>query len=300
MTAYIDSTEGARFGVEPICRTLDWNPSTFYAARTRPPSKRALKDAALIPHIHRVHKDNYGVYGVRKMHKALRREGFEVARCSVARLMRAEGLQGVRRGRRKRTTIPDDYAARPADLVDRNFNASRPNELWVADITFVATWSAEVHVALCIDCYSRLIVGWALATHLRTDLPLDALEMAIWRRNALLDGLIHHSDAGSQYTSIRYTERLADAGIEPSVGSVGDSYDNALAESTMGLYKTELIEARRPWRTPDQVELATLEWIDWFNHRRLHGACGDIPPAEFEANYYDALIAAGMQTTESL
>jgi putative transposase len=300
MTAYIDSTEGARFGVEPICRALGWNPSTYYAAKKRPPSKRTLKDASLVPDIHRVHAENYGVYGVRKVHKALKREGFDVARCTVARLMRAEGLRGVKRGRRKHTTISDANAVRPADLVDRNFNAESPNQLWVADITFVATWSAEVHVAFCIDCYSRLIVGWALATHLRTDLPLDALEMAIWRRNAMLEGLIHHSDAGSQYTSVRYTERLAGAGIEPSVGSVGDSYDNALAESTIGLYKTELIEARRPWRTPDDVELATLEWIDWFNHRRLHGACGDIPPAEFETNYYDAMNATGKQTSGSL
>lgn len=300
MTAYIESAEGNRFGVEPICRTLDWNPSTFYAARSRQPSRRALTDASLIPHILRVHKDNYGVYGVRKVHKQLRREGFEVARCSVARLMRAEGLQGARRGRKKRTTIADHKAARPADLVERNFKARRPNALWVADITFVATWSAEVHVAFVVDCYSRLIVGWALATHLRTDLPLDALEMAMWRRNTLLDGLIHHSDAGSQYTSIRYTERLGEAGIEPSVGSVGDSYDNALAESTIGLYKTELIEARRPWRTPDQVELATLEWIDWFNHRRLHSSIGDVPPAELEDNYYDVLNATGMQATETL
>ena len=200
--------------------------------------------------------------------------------------MRDLGLQGVRRGKRHRTTSADPTAARPSDLVDRRFEASRPNQLWVADLTYVATWSGLSYTAFVIDVFSRMIVGWSIATHLRTELPLEALEMAIWRRNSILDGLVHHSDAGSQYTSIRYTERLAEAGIAPSVGSVGDSYDNALAESTIGLYKTELIERRRPWRTPEQVEIATLEWIDWFNHRRLHSSIGNVPPAEHEEAYY--------------
>lgn len=195
------------------------------------------------------------------------------------------GLKGIRRGKKHKTTIPGDAAARPADLVDRNFTATQPNQLWVADLTYVRTWAGRCYVALVIDVFSRFIVGWALATHLKTELPLEALEMAIWRRDAALDGLVHHSDRGSQYTSICYTERLDDAGIAPSVGSVGDAYDNALAETTMGLYKTELIKRSGPWRTPEQVELATLEWIDWWNHRRLHEAIGHVPPAEKKAMY---------------
>ena len=265
-------------------------PSTYYAAKSRPPSARSLRDDDLKAEIVRVHEANFGVYGVRKIWRQLHREGVTVARCTVERLMREMGLQGVRRGKTKRTTTRgDESAGRPADLVERNFTASAPNTLWVADITYVRTWTGFVYVALIIDIYSRRIVGWQLATHLRTDLALDALEMAIWLRNDRLDGLVHHSDRGSQYLSIRYSERLGEAGAVASVGSKGDSYDNAVAESTMGLYKAELIRRRGPWRTIDDLELATLEYIDWFNHRRLHSACGDIPPAELEAGYYAAV-----------
>lgn len=299
MTAYITSTEGTCFGVEPICRTLGWNPSTFYAALKRPPSKRAVDDEELTRQIERVYDSNFKVYGARKIHRQMNREGITIGRCRVQRLMRQAGIQGVKRGKVKRTTFGDDRAARPFDLVDRNFKAHRPNQLWVADLTYVRTWSGFVYVSFVIDVYSRMIVGWSLATHLRTDLPLDALEMAIWRRDRDLDGLIHHSDAGSQFTSITYTERLADTGIEPSVGSRGDSYDNALAESEIGLFKTELIRRRGPWRTPEQVELATLEWVDWFNNRRLHSSIGDIPPVELEENYY-AVLEEQKQSTESL
>ena len=275
-----------RFGVEPICRALGWAPSTFYAAKTRPRSRRAERDLVLTSHIHRVWQLNQSVYGLRKVWKQLHREGVPVARCTVQRLMRRDGLVGNRRGKRRKTTIPDAAASRPADLVDRRFVAERPNQLWVADITYISTWSGVCYAALVIDVYSRMVVGWAITTHLRTELALEALEMAIWRRNAILEGLIHHSDRGSQYTSIRYTERLAEAGIEPSVGSRGDSYDNALAESTIGLYKSEWIERKRPWKTPEEVERSTLDWIDWWNNRRLHGSIGDVPPAEFEAAYY--------------
>jgi len=291
MTRFIDEHRG-RFGVQPVCDVLGWNVSTYYAAKDRPRSHRTLRDELLMVEVRRVHTVNYEVYGARKVWRQLHREGFVVARCTVARLMREEGLKGVRRGRSHKTTKADPAAARPPDLLDRDFGATRPNHKWVADITYVTTWSGLVYVAFVIDVFSRYIVGWCLATHLRTDLPLDALEMAIWRRDSSLDGLIHHSDAGSQYTSIRYTERLADAGIQPSVGSVGDSYDNALAESTIGLFKTELIRRRGPWRTADQVELATLGYIDWFNHRRLHSQIGDVPPAELEAAYYLAHTAA--------
>jgi putative transposase len=212
-----------------------------------------------------------------------------VARCTVERLMGELGLQGVVRGKAKRTTIPAEPAVpRPADLVERRFTAPAPNRLWVADLTYIRTWSGFVYAALVIDAYSRMIVGWQLATHLRTDLALDALEMAIWRRQAQLDGLIHHSDRGVQYLSIRYTERLAEAGAACSVGSRGDSFDNALAETTIGLYKTELIRRRGPWRSIDDLELATLEWVDWYNHRRLHSACDNRPPAEYEAAYHRA------------
>lgn len=284
--SFID-TRRAEFGAEPICRTLELNASTYYASKSRPRSDRSWRDEWLTGEIRRVFEDNFRVYGARKVWLQLNREGITVARCTVARLMRQMGLQGVCRGKPHRTTIRDDTAARAPDLVDRQFAATRPNQLWVADFTYVRTWPGFVYAAFVIDVYSRFIVGWALTTHMRTDLPLEALEMAIWRRDhAMLDGLVHHSDAGSQYTSIRYTERLAEAGIEPSIGSIGDSFDNALAESTIGLYKAELIEARKPWRTPEQVELATLEWIDWWNHRRLHESIGDVPPAEKEMAYY--------------
>lgn len=299
MTAYIEA-EGGRFGVEPICRALSWNASTFYAAKSRAPSRRAIDDERFTREIERVYDENFKVYGARKVYKQLNREKILIAKCSVERLMRQAGLQGVRRGKVKRTTISDSKVARPADLVDRNFTATRPNQLWVADLTWVRTWKGFVYVSFVIDVYSRMIVGWSLATHLRTDLPLDALEMAIWQRNSPLHGLVHHSDAGSQFTSIRYSERLREADIAPSIGSVGDSYDNALAESEIGLFKTELIRRHGPWRNVDQVEIATLEWIDWFNHRRLHSSIGDAPPVEFEQTYYDAMEEAGIQTVEPL
>jgi putative transposase len=247
-----------------------------------------MRDEELLVEIRRVWKENYEVYGARKVWRQLNREGITVARCTVERLMRADGLVGaLRGGGRPRTTCPDPHATRPADLVNRQFSADRPNALWVADITYILTWSGMVYAAFVTDVFSRRIVGWRLDTSMRTDLPLDALEMAIWgRHGSTLDGLVHHSDRGSQYTSIRYTERLVEAGATPSVGSVGDSYDNALAESVNGLYKTELINRKGPWRTLDDLELATFEWVDWYNHRRLHTACGDTPPAEYEAAFH--------------
>jgi len=291
MNRFLDE-EKDRFGVEPICRVLECSVSTYYAARKRPLSLRRFRDESLMGLIFDVWNQNYQVYGHRKVWKQLCREGVAVARCTVQRLMRSLGIQGIRRGSFKRTTVTDESALRPPDLVDRNFNASRPNELWLAGITYVKTRQGFVYVAFVIDAFSRTIVGWALETHLRTDLALEALEMATWRRKADLKGLVHHSDRGVQFVSIRYTERLKDFGIEPSVGSVGDSYDNALAESAIGLYKTELIKNKGPWRTREHVEFATLEWIDWFNHRRLHGEIGDIPSAEKERSYYDALNEA--------
>ena len=285
MIAYIHANRD-RFGVEPICKVLPIAPSTYYAAGRRPRSARSRRDEELKVEIRRVHAENFGVYGARKVWRQLRREGVVVARCTVERLMGELGLQGVRRGKARRTTTPDVTAPRPADLVDRDFAVARPNRLWVADLTYVASWSGFVYVALVIDAFSRFIVGWQAARSLRTDLALDALEMAIWQRRGGLDGLVHHSDRGSQYTSIRYTERLAEAGAVTSVGSRGDSYDNALAETIIGLYKTELIRRRGPWRGIDEVEYATLEWVDWFNHRRLLEPIGHVPPAEFEAAYH--------------
>ena len=282
MIAYIDGHKD-RFGVEPICRVLPIAPSTYYAAKNRPPSARALRDEELKAEIGRVHGEHFGVYGARKVWRQLHREGITVARCTVERLMGELGLQGVRRGKTRPTTTPDTSATRPVDLVERDFSAARPNQLWVADLTYVATWSGFVYVAFIIDAFSRFLVGWQAARSLRTDLALDALEMAIWARRGELEGLVHHSDRGSQYLAIRYTERLAEAGAACSVGSRGDSYDNALAETIIGLYKTELIRRRGPWKGMDDVEYATLEWVDWFNHRRLLEPIGHIPPAEFEA-----------------
>jgi putative transposase len=298
--AYIDAHRD-EFGVEPICRVLQVAPSTYYAAKTRPPSARSIQDERLKIEIVRVFEANYRCYGTRKIWRQLRREGIVVARCTVARLMRQLGLTGLVRGKAKRTTIADAEAARPADLVERDFRAPAPNRLWVADLTYVRTWSGWVYAAFVIDVYSRQVVGWQIATHLRTDLTLDALEMAIWRRQrgqADLSQLVHHSDRGGQYLSIRYTERLADAGAVASVGSKGDSYDNALAESFNGLYKAELIRRYGPWRSIDDVELATLEYLDWFNHRRLHSACNDLPPAEYETIHYRQLqpATAGSET----
>jgi transposase InsO family protein len=285
MIAYINQNRH-RYGVEPICRLLPIAPSTYYQAKRRPTSARALRDRQLKAEITRVHAEHFGVYGARKVWRQLHREQIAVARCTVERLMGELGLRGAVRGKTRRTTTPDAAAARPADLVARDFAAQRPNQLWVADLTYVATWSGFVYVALVIDAFSRFIVGWQASRSLRTGLALDALEMAIWRRQAQLEGLVHHSDRGSQYLAIRYTERLAEAGAVTSVGSRGDSYDNALAETIIGLYKTELIRRRGPWKGLDEVEYATLEWVDWFNHRRLLEPIGHIPPAEFEAAYW--------------
>jgi putative transposase len=286
------NVERERFGVEPICRTLEIAPSTYYGAIARPCSERRRRDAELKADIGRVHKDNFGVYGARKLWRQLNREGIAVGRDRVGRLMRALHLEGVRRGKRKRTTFPAEVGERPADLVAREFKAEAPNRLWVADLTYVSSWSGFVYVALVVDVFSRYIVGWRVSASLHAELALDALEMAIWsRRSQTLAGLVHHSDRGVQYLAIRYTERLGEIGAVRSVGSRGDSYDNALAESVHGLYKTELIHRRGPWRSLDQVELATAEWVDWYNWRRLHGALDDIPPAEFEALYRRRLEA---------
>jgi transposase InsO family protein len=277
-------------GVEPICAQLPIAPSTYYEqkARSVDPSRlpdRARRDAELREEIERVWKANFGVYGARKVWRQLIREGIGVARCTVERLMREMGLAGAIRGRKhKKTTIVDETASRPADLVQRDFSAERPNQLWVADLTYVATWTGFVYVAFITDVFSRKIVGWRVSNSLRSDLALDALEQALHARPNISQ-LVHHSDRGVQYLSIRYTERLVEAGLEPSVGSVGDSYDNALAETIFGLYKTELIRRNGPWRNIEEVEFATLEWVDWFNNRRLFGPIGNIPPAEFEALY---------------
>jgi putative transposase len=286
--AYIDKHRD-RFGVEPICCVLQFAPRTYYAAKGRPASARALRDVELKSQIARVHRNNFGVYGVDKVWAQLNREGVRVARCTVARLMRELGLRGVIRGKPKFTTVAGDAADRPRDLVDRRFSAGAPNRLWVADLTYVRTWSGFVYVAFITDVYSRMIVGWQASRSLRSDLALDALEQAIWARSGRgrrLDELVHHSDRGVQYLAIRYTERLAETGAVNSVGSKGDSYDNALAETIIGLYKAELVRNRGPWRGLDDLELATLEWVDWFNHRRLFEAHGQIPPAEFEQLHY--------------
>jgi putative transposase len=283
------------FGVEPICRVLSGHglkiaTSTYYAAKSRRPSARAVRDAELKAQISRVHAANYGVYGVRKVWRQLHREGVVVARCTVARLMRELGLQGVRRGKKLRTTVRDDSHERAIDLLKRDFTAVRPNQRWVADFTHVATWSGVVYVAFVVDVFSRAIVGWSAATTKRSKLVLDALDMALWRRDRAGTpagpGLIHHSDAGSQYTSFAFTAHLLDAGVDASIGTVGDALDNALMESQIGLYKTELIKPRRPWRSLSEVELGTAEWVDWFNNQRLHTAIADIPPHEHETNYY--------------
>jgi putative transposase len=276
-----------RWGVEPICRELQVAPSSYYAAIRRPPSARRRRDERMKGEIRRVWDEHRQVYGADKVWAQLKREEIPVARCTVERLMRQLGLRGVVRGKtRVRTTIGDEASTRPLDLVARQFRAPAPNRLWVADLTYVKTHSGWVYVAFVVDVCSRFVVGWQVSQSLRTDLALDALEMALWaRRTQEVAGLIHHSDRGSQYLAIRYTERLAEAGAVPSVGSRGDSYDNALAESFNGLYKTELIRHVGPWRGLDDVEYATLEYVDWFNHRRLHGELGMITPAEFEVTY---------------
>ena len=275
------------WGIEPICAALQVAPSTYYAAIARRPSARQVSDQRLKTEIGRVHRANFGVYGIEKVWHQLNREGVTVGRDRVARLMDELELRGVVRGKKKRTTWPGELGQRPADLVGRKFTAAAPNRLWVADLTYVSTWSGFVYVAFVIDAFSRVIVGWRASNSLHTELALDALEMAIWRRQQQdLTGLVHHSDRGVQYLSIRYTERLVDAGAIGSVGSRGDSYDNALAETVNGLFKTELIRRRGPWRSLEHVELATAEWVDWWNHTRLHSATDDMPPAEFEALYY--------------
>jgi putative transposase len=297
MTAFIDDNRSV-YGVEPICLVLPIAPSTYYEQRARNADSsrlpdRARRDAVLMMEIERVWNENRQVYGARKIWCQLHREGFPVARCTVERLMRQMGLRGVVRGKKIRTTISYDVAARPADLVERDFTAAHPNQLWVADLTYVATWSGFVYVAFVIDVFSRMIVGWRVSRSLSGDLALDALEQALWARPETRE-LIHHSDRGVQYVSITYTERLAEAGIEPSVGSVGDSYDNALAETIIGLYKSELIYKDGPWQGVEQVELNTLDWVDWFNNRRLFGPIGNIPPVEYEMLYYQEQDAPAM------
>ncbi len=291
MGAFIEAHQGV-YGVEPICAQVPIAPSTYYAwrAQTRDPARRstrAQRDAALRVEIQRVWDENFRVYGAEKVWRQLGREAIVAARCTVERLMRAMGLRGVTRGRAFTiTTVRDDGTTRPADLVQRTFTAPRPNALWVADLTYVATWTGFVYVAFVIDVFARRVVGWRVATTLRTDLALDALEQALHARPDR-DGLVHHSDHGVQYLALRYTDRLAAAGIAPSVGTVGDSYDNALAESVIGLYKTEVIRRQGPWRHVEAVEFATLAWVDWFNTRRLLAPLGHVPPIEYERAYYE-------------
>ena len=291
---FIDERKGV-FGVEPICRVLTQHgapiaPSTYYAAKSRPPSARAVRDAQLKAEITRVWKDNREVYGADKVWLELNRQGVRAARCTTERLMRQLGLQGVRRGKKIRTTVPGKGGQRAGDLLNRDFTAPAPNRRWVADFTYVAAWCGIVYVAFVVDIYSRAVVGWAAATHKRAKLVLDALQMALWRRDRdghpAGPGLVHHSDAGSQYTSFVFTAHLIEAGVDASIGTVGDALDNALMESTIGLYKTELIKKEGPWRSLADVELATAAYVDWFNNKRLHTAIGGIPPAEYEAAYY--------------
>ncbi len=297
MVSFIDA-ERALYGVEPICSVQPIAPSLYYErkAREKDPGRlpaRAQRDEVLRQAIRKVWDENRKLYGARKVWRQLKREGVAVARCTVERLMREMGLRGVVRGRTFKTTTGDSEAVRPLDLVQRDFTASRPNELWVADLTYVATWSGFVFVAFVIDVFARRIVGWRVSSSLRSDLALDALEQALWARPETSE-LVHHSDRGTQYLSIRYTDRLKEAGIEPSVGTVGDSYDNAMAESIIGLYKTELIWKKGPWRNLEAVEFETLEWVDWFNRQRLLEPIGYVPPAEFEEAYYQSQQAPAM------
>jgi transposase InsO family protein len=294
MREFVDQHR-ATHGVEPICKVLQIAPSGYrrHAACQRKPElrcARARKDDTLTPQIQQVWQSNMQVYGADKVWHQMNRQGTAVARCTVERLMNRLGIQGARRGKVVRTTLADKAATCPQDHVNRQFKADRPNQLWVSDFTYVSTWQGWLYVAFVIDVFARRIVGWRVSTSMRTDFVLDALEQALYdRQPERTDALIHHSDRGSQYVSILYTERLAQAGIEPSVGSRGDSYDNALAETINGLYKTELIHRRAPWKTKEAVELATLEWVSWFNHHRLLAPIGYIPPAEAEANYYRQL-----------
>src|SRR5438105_3086434 len=299
MKSFIDEHR-VEHGVEPICKVLQIAPSTYYAhaARKADPQRRSQRcktDDVLMTHVERVWNENFKVYGVRKVWRQLRRERFDVARCTVERLMKRLGLRGVIRGKKVRTTVSDSSVPCPLDRVNRQFRAERPNALWVSDFTYVSTWQGFVYVAFIVDVFARRIVGWKASSSARTDFVLDALEQALYARRPVdADRLVHHSDRGVQYVSIRYTERLAEAGLEPSVGSVGDSYDNALAETINGLYKAEVIHRRGPWRSMDAVEYATLEWVDWFNNRRLLEPIGNIPPAEAEAAYYAQLEVTGI------
>ncbi|MFF5010866.1 IS3 family transposase [Streptomyces phaeochromogenes] len=298
LVAFIDEHRDRFGGVEPICRTLTEHdckiaPSTYYAHKKRleAPSARSVRDEELKERIQEVHTSNYRVYGARKIWRELNRQGHAVARCTVERLMRELGITGAVRGKKVITTLPGGQAERAPDLLDRDFVAAAPNRCWVADFTHVKTWTGVVYIAFVVDTFSRRIVGWSAATVKETVFVLDALQMAVWQRDRdqhpVQPGeLIHHSDAGSQYTSFRLAEHLDAAGIAASIGSVGDAYDNALMESTIGLFKTELIKPRRPWKSLSHVELATAEWVDWYNHRRLHGEIGHVPPVEYEANHY--------------
>ena len=290
MIAFVDQHR-QQHGVEPLCKALQIAPSGYrrHAARRRKPAQlpeRAKRDAELLPQIQSTWDAHHQVYGADKLWKQLRREEVAVARCTVERLMRRLGLRGVMRGKAVRTTVSDPKAPCPLDRVNRQFKAERPNQLWVSDFTYVSTWQGFVYVAFVIDVYARFIVGWRVSGSMRTDFVLDALEQALYARKPERDALIHHSDRGSQYVGIRYSERLAQAGIEPSVGSKGDSYDNALAETINGLYKAEVIHRRPSWKTREEVELATLKWVSWFNHHRLLEPIGYMPPAEAEAAYY--------------
>lgn len=286
MIRYIDANK-KEYGIEPICQVLEVAPSTYYDRLSRPISARRLKDARLKKEIERVHKENFDVYGMEKMWLQLNKEKIAVGRDQVRRLMREMGLDGVLRGKQTFTTVPGELAQRPADLVNREFKAPAPNRLWVADLSYVWTRAGFAYVAFVTDVFSRFIVGWRVSTSLHSELALDALEMALWnRRHQELDGLVHHSDRGVQYLAIRYTDRLEEAGAVRSVGSKGDSYDNALAESVNGLYKTELIKRRGPWRNADHVEVATAEWVQWWNHKRIHTSVDNMPPAEYEELYY--------------
>ena len=297
MNAFIDEHR-ARYGVEPICSALQIAPSAY--RRQRNPAllpARARCDANLLPQVYRVYGQNLRVYGADKVWRQLRREGTAVAHCTVERLMRLRWLHHMRRGKRVRTTVPDAMAACPLDRVNRQFKADRPNQLWVADFTYVSTWQGFVYVAFVIDVFARRIVGWRVSSSMQTDFVLDALEQALYKRRRERDSdLVHHSDRGSQYVSIRSSERLAEAGIEPSAGSTGDSYENALAETINGPYKAETIHRSGPWKTREAVELATLEWVSWFNHHRLLEPIGDIPPAEAEANHWRQQAQASTTT----
>lgn len=301
----MDSVKEAHGGVQPVLEALQDTPaeivpSTYYAAKSRPASPRSVRDEQLTEQITRVHEENMEVYGARKVWHEMNRQGQQVARCTVERLMRQAGLRGVLRDKHPRTTRPAAETERPADLVERDFSAERPNELWVADLTYVRTASGWVYVAFVLDVYSRMIVGWQVATSLYTELALDALQMGIWRRERTgqdLTGLVHHSDRGVQYRAIRYTQRLAEAEAVASVGSKGDSFDNAMAEALNSLFKAELVRGPKrrrigPWRGIDDLEIGTAEWVDWYNQRRLHGVLGHVPPAEYEAAYWAAHLTA--------